>query len=136
MKKIFGSLLGGVLGTVVLCSVAQASPSTGCPKEKAYGNIPKGAVETGGAFKFNQSFASSSESMASIAITVPLQYFVADHLSIGGRVGYVHGFRTTSFDNSSYAVGPAVTYYLCPRERLAPFVNTAFEYNKSPLRSY
>jgi hypothetical protein len=90
-----------------------------------FGNIKTGNVEAGGSIALNVYRGNSSFSMSP-----SIEYFVEDHLSVGGQLVLL-----SSSDYNSFGFGPSATYYFLIQDRWAPFVNANIIFSHNNLGS-
>ena len=97
--------------------------------ETDFGNIHKGNLQTGGTINFSHGWQTGS-SFLSLQISSPTEYFLLDHLSLGGTVSYFHS-GGPSYNYDSFGVGPSGTYYFWTQDHLAAYLGEEFSYNKT-----
>ncbi len=85
-------------------------------------NINMGNFEVGGSLTINhhRTTDSNANSITSINLGVPLQFFILNRLSVGGNFSYIH------YDGmSQYLFGPAATFYFAHAGPIAGYVGAS-----------
>lgn len=96
-------------------------------------NILSGNMEIGGGFSAHQ-FKNNNDSHTQFSIYPQLEYFIFDHLSIGGSLSYFSNSQSQE-TVSGFGLGPSATYYFMELGNSALYVNqniSFFKFADSP----
>ncbi len=83
-------------------------------------NILKGHMQVGGGFNYRQSSPSNGELNSNYGIYPQVEYFVIDHLSLGGTLNFFGQNGSTTY--TGYGIGPSLSYYFYQRNSIATYV--------------
>lgn len=108
-----------LLATALFCPLFSALAATDVVSTEAspkpvYANILAGDLKVGGGFDISY----GDRQATTISLSPSVEYFVADHLSVGGGLTLSH---VTSFRSTTWSIGPTATYYFWSQDRIALF---------------
>lgn len=92
------------------------------PSDVETANIRRGNISLGGSITLDQVLESSTNAVSTFNTSLALQYFVIDHLGIGGAFSYNHASNTR--DNS--LLGPVLSYFFWEQRNLAAYVGASY----------
>jgi hypothetical protein len=92
------------------------------------GNIHKGNIAAEGSASISFYAPSGRASSTAISVSPSLQYFVVDHLSIGGSLSYHHYSGSDGW--TSWGIGPSITWHFWSTGHLSVFASEEIFLNK------
>ena len=98
-------------------------------EDAQYAKINKGDMVIGGGFNFNSELG-HSDNTKSIVLYPSFEYFIFDHLSLGGSVYLSHG-DTSWYSYTRYGIGPSATYYFLQDKKWTSFISQNAILNKN-----
>lgn len=100
---------------------SDSSGASNSASASSIANINQGDIGLGGAFGWTQ-----VEGVGNfLSLSAPIQYFIMDHLSVGGEMNLS---RSNVGPSWSAGVGPAATYYFWTQDKMAAYGSEALTY--------
>lgn len=114
MKKTLKSIIGA-MALLVLAQSVQAATSVA--------NINKGNVELNASADLSQTWIPNND-FRLLIVGTSAEYFLIDHLSVGGAFALAHAGGV--YSSTSWSIGPSATYYFYQQDKLALYTGANF----------
>jgi hypothetical protein len=124
LRRLFMRSLIKVLTLVFALCALTAHAASDLP-----GNIAQGNVQTGGNFRFSNTWYKDSTTESYFLIEIPLQYFVVDRFALGVVVDYSHDALGGASTDELLA-GPAFTYYFWTQDKIGAYLSESIVVGK------
>jgi len=126
MKTLISALI------ILASSLSFANTDTTLSMSKAQSpstlaNIKEGNMQIGGGFGW-ANYKSNSTSNSTFQLNPQMEYFLIDHLSLGGTLSYINQSGDYSF--SAYGIGPSASYYFFEQGPIAAYAAQAVSFYK------
>jgi hypothetical protein len=111
-------LLPMLLGLVAFSSLSSRAEEPG----SGPATVTAGHWDLGGSVSFSSTTYSNDTSDKSFTFNLPLQYFVADHVSVGGNFRLNADSPASGVNTTTTSIGPIATWYFWTQGRWASYV--------------